>query len=201
MTHHKRQLTHNMYLSEPEVRKLRRSCEDWAIADIQQHRTTGPRVWMIVDLALSTGLRVSELASLTLADIDLEGKLISVRRRKKRKLVVEYIGLPAKLADHLRCYWADRTEGPAVMGSGDVPLGSRGWQQAWLRACSKAGIRPLSIHKARHTAATVMYRSTHDLRLVQSQLGHADPATTAIYASISAEDLQAGAQALEDAMS
>jgi len=50
---------------------------------------------------------------------------------------------------------------------------------AHLHAC---GI-PATLHQLRHRFGTVTYRATHDLRLVQELLGHADPATTAGYAA------------------
>ena len=56
-------LDRQKYLSEAEVRKLRRAVGDKALADLQQGRTTWPRFWMAIDLALSAGLRVSEIVS------------------------------------------------------------------------------------------------------------------------------------------
>jgi integrase len=186
-----------MYFDDLEVKRLRRACEDWAIADGTQGRTTGRNVWMIVDLAISTGLRVSELAGLTISDLDYPAGAIRVQRRKKREEVTEYVPLSPKLADHLKDYIGTRTDGPVVLGQRG-PMSSRGWQQAWLHACRKAEVRQLSIHKARHTAATILYRNTHDLRLVQKQLGHSDPGTTAIYADVSFQDMQSAAAKMFD---
>ena len=53
--------------------------------------------------------------------------------------------------------------------------------------------KELSIHSARHTIAVQLLKKTGNLRLVQKQLGHASPATTAnMYADISFEDMQNG---------
>jgi integrase/recombinase XerC len=196
-----RTLTRDKYLCDTEIRQLKRTCIDWAIADRARDRINGPKSWIVVDLALSTGLRVSELSALAAEDIDWSNNAITVRRRKKRKVapVTEYLPLPTKLREHLLDYLGDRKAGPIVLGQRGS-LTSRGWQEAWAAACKRAGIRPLSIHKARHTTATMLYRSTHDLRLVQEQLGHTDPATTSIYAGISFEDRARGVERMMKAM-
>jgi len=62
----------------------------------------------------------------------------------------------------------------------------RGLQQAWKRACERAGLpSEISIHSARHTMAVHLLSKSKNLRLVQKQLGHRDPATTAnMYADV-----------------
>ena len=72
------------------------------------------------------------------------------------------------------------------------PLTARGLQQRWKRAIRHAGLPDeLSIHSARHTIAVHMLKRTGNLRMVQKQLGHASPATTAnMYADVSFEDMQ-----------
>ncbi len=50
-------------------------------------------------------------------------------------------------------------------------------------------------HSARHTHGTRSYAATRDLRLVQDELGHADPSTTAIYAHVATERKLAAADA------
>lgn len=194
-------MTRDKYLSDAEIKQLKKICIDRAIADRARDRINGPKTWMAVDLALSTGLRVSELAKLTVEDIDWVNNAISVLRRKKRraKPVREWLPIPGKLREHLKDYLGDRTSGHIVLGQRGG-LSSFGWQKVWLAAVRRAGIRPLSIHKARHTVGTRLYASTHDLRLVQIQLGHTDPATTAIYASVSFEDQARGVEKMSEAM-
>ena len=54
-----------------------------------------------------------------------------------------------------------------------------------------------SIHSARHTVAVHLLRKTSNLRMVQKQLGHASPATTAnLYADVRFEDMQEGLSGL-----
>jgi integrase len=69
----------------------------------------------------------------------------------------------------------------------------------WYRCLERAGVVPagttggMNMHRGRHTAATELQRSHHDLRLTQLLLGHADIRSTARYAQLDTADL---AQAL-----
>ena len=67
-----------------------------------------------------------------------------------------------------------------------------GLQRVWKRAVARAGLpEELSIHCARHTIAVHLLKKTGNLRLVQKQLGHINPATTAnMYADVSFADMQ-----------
>jgi site-specific recombinase XerD len=67
-------LDRQKFLSEVEVKKLRRVLEDKALADLQKGRTTWPRFWMAIDLAISAGLRVSELACLKVGNLFLNSR-------------------------------------------------------------------------------------------------------------------------------
>ena len=97
--------------------------------------------------------------------------------------------------EHLREYfeWTGRSKGPLFVGKRG-PLTRRGLQQIWKRAIERAELPPeLSIHSARHTAATQALKKTQNLRFVQKMLGHSSPATTAnMYADISFEDMRDG---------
>ncbi|MBE3095526.1 MAG: tyrosine-type recombinase/integrase [Planctomycetes bacterium] len=75
---------------------------------------------------------------------------------------------------------------------------AQGLEQLWKVAVKRAGLpKALSIHCAHHTMAVHLLRKTRNLRQVQKQLGHADPAATAnMYADVSFEDMRAGVTAL-----
>jgi integrase/recombinase XerD len=154
---------------------------------------------MVVDLMLSTGMRVSEAALLQIQDVDLKRGLLKVTRLKRRKKNRESLAIGKDLIEHLREYiaWKDRRKGPLFVG-GRGPLTSRGLQQVWKAAIKQAGLpKELSIHSARHTIAVHLLKKTGNLRQVQKQLGHASPATTAnMYADISFEDMQNGVTGL-----
>lgn len=180
-----------------EVKQLRTVTEAGAITDLKKGRVTGPLAWMLVDLALSTGLRVSEMTALMIKDIDLKREAVSVVRRKRKKKAKETIALSKELAEHLRDYIGSRKKGKLFEGKrGD--LTAQGLQRIWKAAIKRAGLpKELSIHCARHTIAVHLLKKTGNLRQVQKQLGHSSPATTAnMYADISFEDMQSGLNGL-----
>ncbi len=183
------------YLSLDEVRRLRDSTAGWAALDLQHGRRQGPLAWLIVDLALSTGLRVSEIAAITLADIDAKRLTITVTRVKKKTRKPESLAIGKALADHLAEYIAHQRKDNAstrLLIGKKGPLTAQGLQVAWKRAVAKAGLPvEVSIHCGRHTLATALFNETHNAKLVQRQLGHSSVATTLMmYCGVSEDQMR-----------
>jgi integrase len=189
------------YMDAEEVRQLRMVTEAKSIVDLKKGRIKGPLAWMLVDLALSTGLRVAEMADMKIEHINFKRGSIKVKRLKRKKKVIETIAIGKDLLQHLQEYleWAGRSKGPLFVGQRG-PMTYRGLQQMWKAAIKHAGLpEELSVHSARHTLATHLLKKTGNLRQVQKQLGHASPATTAnMYADIAFEDMQDGVNGLYD---
>jgi integrase len=202
------------YMSADEVRQLRTVTEARAIVDLKAGRVGGVLAWAVADLALSTGLRVSEIAKLNVEDIDLKRGSLAVCRSKKRKLTRETLAIGKELADHMRDYLAWRacriadlpesiragllaTKGPLFVGCRG-PLTAQGLQRVWKVVVKRAHLpAELSIHSARHTLAVHLLRKTGNLRQVQKQLGHSSPTiTAAMYADVTFEDMQDGLSGL-----
>lgn len=182
-----------------EIKQLRTVTEAKAIVDLKAKRISGVKSWMLVDLALSTGLRVSEMAALKIKDVDLKRGAISVIRRKRKRRFKETMAIGKELIQHLKEYiaWTGRKSGVLFIGK-QGELTAQGLQRIWKAAVKRAGLpAELSIHSARHTIAVHLLKKTGNLRQVQKQLGHASPATTAnMYADISFEDMQNGLNGL-----
>ncbi len=188
------------YMDLGEVQSLRQTAEAEAALDAKHGRVKGVVTWALVDLATSTGLRVSELALLTVGDVDLKRRCLKVWRLKRRKPGRETLAIGPGLAQHLGEFitWKEAVgqavgrKAPLLVGKRG-PLGARGLEHAWHRIRERAGLpAELSIHSARHTVAVHQLKKTGNLRIVQKQLGHASPATTAnMYADVSFEDMQA----------
>jgi len=189
------------YLSRKEVNQLRTVTEAKAIVDLQKGGVTGITNWMLVDIALSTGLRVSELAAIRIRDIDFKRCSLSVVRLKRKKQIIETLAIGKGLLHHIKQYikWTGRTKGKLLIGERGN-LTSQGLQQIWKAAIRQAGLpKELSIHSARHTMAVTLLKRTGNLRQVQKQLGHSSPVITAnMYADVSFEDMQDGVTGLYD---
>ena len=181
------------YMDEKEIDQLVKSCKEWESNDLRFGKLQGVKVWALVDTALSTGLRVQELANLKAADIYFKQKSLKVTRVKKKKKVVETLPISKELADHLKTYLNGRTTG-TIFGVGRAAL-----QQRFHAAIKHAHLRDdLSIHACRHTLAVRLLKSSGNLRLVQLQLGHSSPQTTAVYADIAFDDRQAALDKLNE---
>lgn len=198
-------LTPEKYLKEPEAKKLRKTLEDQAIVALSKKRKKPIRDWMIIDLALSSGLRASELGSLKTKDIYIgknESSLL-VRNGKADKSRMVYIS--EKTKKHLKDFikWKKQI-GESTKPDSNLFVSERG-DRMTLSAIQKrfklwarvAGLDPrYSIHSTRHTYGTMLYKATKDLRLVQKQLGHSSSRITEIYADVLPEEAKKGVELL-----
>jgi integrase/recombinase XerC len=150
----------------------------------------------VLELLYATGVRVSELCGLDVADLDESRRVVRVFGKGAKERVVPY-GIPAQKAldDWLR----HGRPAVAIKGSGDALfLGARGGrlQQTVVRrivaaAAQASGLPHTSPHDLRHSAATHLLDGGADLRAVQDLLGHASLSSTQIYTHVSTERLRA----------
>ncbi len=148
--------------------------------------TTGLRDRCMIELLYATGMRVSELVSLQLGQIDRQAGLVRIVGKGNRERLVPY----GEEAGH----WLDRWLGirPSRPASPYVFAGRGGRamtrQNFWLRLkayARAAGISPApSPHTLRHAFATHLLNHGADLRAVQMLLGHAHVTTTEIYTHV-----------------
>lgn len=190
------------YLDADEVKRLRTVSQAAHVLALQKGKPKPTVRWMLVDLALSTGLRVSELARIKTCHVDLKRGILTVYRSKKRKLVPESLNIDTGLVAHLREYLDWRTlagiENENLLVGERGALKAQGLELIWKRAVAEAGLpAEYTIHKARHTLAVHLLKKTRNLRQVQRQLGHSSPIVTAnTYADVTDEDMKAGLEGL-----
>lgn len=189
------------FLTKEEAKKLLETARDRAEVVFAKRRKIPVRDYLIVDLALSTGLRVMEIAQLDCGDVFIRDGISSllVRNGKcgKRRLV----RFGELLKDHLNEYilWKQNVGEPTgpsdplfLSSNTGCHLTTRAIQKAFKRTAVKAGLSAhYSIHCLRHTYACQLYKaSSYNLRLVQKQLGHSSIHTTEVYADVMEPDIQ-----------
>ena len=144
----------------------------------------------ILLLVYSAGLRVSEVVSLKIGDIDSERMLIHVKQAKGRKDRYTVLSLVALQA--LRSY-ARKYRLADWLFPGDVEgehLSVRSVQHIFEKARKSAGIqKEVSVHSLRHSFATHLLEGGTDLRYIQELLGHVNTKTTEIYTHVSEKDI------------
>lgn len=150
-----------------------------------------------IHLLLTTGMRVGELTTIRLADIDLDDRSIRIRGKGNRERRVFLVGEATErlLQHYLR---AGRPRCPAATGHDHLIVTDTGDPadpsdiRRLLRDRAEAlGLeRRITPHMLRHTAATRYLERGVDIRYVQRLLGHASISTTEIYAAASDEGLR-----------
>ena len=152
------------------------------------------RDYAIITLFLNCGMRVSELVGINLADISRELRSLRVTGKGAKERVI-YLNeaCQSALADYMRLRLADDStqlvkEKALFLSSQRKRISVKTVQWLVYKYLDLAGLgdRRLSVHKLRHTAATLMYQSGGvDVRVLKDILGHEQLNTTQIYTHIS----------------
>ena len=159
-------------------------------------RPTGLRDRTMLELLYAAGLRVSELVSLTLSQVNLNQAVLRVTGKGSKERIVPF-GEAA--ADWLELYLssarrellAGRSSDALFPGRTAMPLTRQAFWYAIKRYAQRAGIQQqVSPHTLRHAFATHLVNHGADLRAVQMLLGHSDISTTQIYTHVARERLK-----------
>lgn len=146
-----------------------------------------------LELLYSSGLRLGELMSLDVMDIDLRDALVRVTGKGGKTRVLPVGGKArAALAQWLkqRTLWAGETEPALFITRHGQRLTPRALQMRLRHWALKQGIGvPVHPHMLRHSFASHLLESSGDLRAVQELLGHSDISTTQIYTQLNFQHL------------
>lgn len=144
----------------------------------------------ILELFYSSGLRISELISLDVRDIDFIGETVRVTGKGSKERIVP-IGSCAINAIQRYRTDASIVSGPLFISSHRTRITQQAIDQL-LKKYLKLSSIPFNIspHKLRHSFATHLLDAGADLRSVQSLLGHASLSTTQIYTHVTKERLK-----------
>ena len=139
----------------------------------------------IIALAYSTGMRVSEVCNLKIADINSKRMIITIRQSKGRKDRI--VGLSEKILEILREYFkAYNPKEFLFNGQFDLQYSSTSCNQIVKKYLGK----DYHFHLLRHSNATALLEAGTDLRIIQKHLGHSSSKTTEIYTHVSTATIQ-----------
>jgi site-specific recombinase XerD len=143
-----------------------------------------------MEVFYSSGLRLAELASLNVSDLDLYTESVRVLGKGRKERVCP-VGAPALQAVSRYRAAANVHHGPLFLSKARRRISSRSIWLVLKRYLRHTSI-PIAVspHKLRHSFATHLLDNGADLRSVQALLGHASLSTTQIYTHVTTERLK-----------
>lgn len=149
------------------------------------------RDYAIITLFLNCGMRLSELVSIDYNDIKADGSLVITGKGNKERNVYLNTACLVAINNYLKVRPTDGVRDRALfLSARNQRISPKTVQHIVYSNLEKAGLgdRGLSVHKLRHTAATLMYQHGDvDLLLLKEILGHENLGTTEIYTHISSD--------------
>ena len=175
-------------LSINEVRRLLDcfDCESEKMTDFSHRQFV--RDCALIDLLISTGIRVAEAAAIRFDDIITyeHAVLIHGKGRKQRIIYISSSETWQRLLTQFKMQKRLSSTSFLFTNRNDKPLTSHSIEKIYKKYANIAKINPVSTpHYLRHTFATNLLANGADLRSVQELLGHASIATTQIYTEVS----------------
>ena len=191
-----------IYLNKEEQEKLLSTIRLGAGLTKKQmvyHKYTEKRDLAIIFLFLDTGLRVSELCSLCIQDIDLSGHYLIVRRKRG---YISKVFFSDEATEYLTDYLEERKvtkagysrpEDPLFLSLQNEAISVREVQtlvQKYVRAALPEKTQKVSCHKLRSSFAMGFFEATRDVLLLKERMNHVSLTTTQKYVTALQEDVQ-----------
>ncbi len=188
-------LNESKFLNPLEIQKLRR--------ELSQKAKSGKRRdvsrWLIIDLALSSGLRASEMCDLSINDIHIGYGQNSIFVRCGKGNKPANVIINESLKKHLKDFikWRGVNSGLLLINERGVKYNRNALFKLMKRIFKAYGLpERYNTHSLRHSFCSELYRNTQDLRLVQTQARHSDPKTTTTYANLLSDEIKEGMEKL-----
>ena len=153
------------------------------------------RDYCMITLFLNCGMRLSELVGINISDIQDNTLRLIGKGNKERIIYINQACL-----DAIQNYLNVRNQQPGIkdknalfLTRNGTRIGARRVEKIVEEVLRKAGManQGFSVHKLRHTAATLMYQHGNvDIRILKDVLGHANLGTTEIYTHISNQQME-----------
>ena len=162
-----------------------------------------PHYRVCLSTIYACGLRLLEGVRLQVSHIDSERHLLHICHGKGGK--DRYVPLPPPILRMLRRHWLTHRNPlwlfPSPFQVEKGPMNESGVQRAFRAAVRESGIsKHATVHTLRHSYATHLLEAGLNLRIIQSYLGHASPATTAIYTHMTQTSNERTAQTINQAL-
>jgi len=177
------------FLEVSQIEKLFSNCDTSTLL--------GARDRAILEMLYSTGIRVSELVALEIADIDLGSSVIRVRGKGKRERVIPIGPGAVKAVIHYLDLRRSSLQGAKqdldalFINKHGQRLSTRSVRRKLDKYLLEAGLDlSVSPHTLRHSFATHMLQRGADLRSVQEMLGHQSLSTTQVYTHLTDENVK-----------
>lgn len=155
----------------------------------------GYRDHAMLELLYATGIRVSELISLNLADLNLSASLLRCESRGRERVIPLYHTAVKALQDYVKDIRpqiiADTEEQALFVNMNGERMSRQGFWKIIKYYQEKAGIeKDITPHTLRHSFAAHLLENGADLRSIQEMLGHADISSTQIYTHVVKKQLK-----------
>ena len=174
------------YLTKSEINKLLRAI------DKNPNEILSKRDKTIISLALATALRVSALVNINVDDIDFDSNIIKVieKRQKVREIPIgENIANMLKEWIEFRDDVYENIDSPALFFSKNYDrISTQGVADMLEKYCDWAGIKRITPHKLRASAATNLAAAKVDIQTIGNILGHKSTSTTLKYVAVLEEN-------------
>jgi site-specific recombinase XerD len=175
---------HTLRMASPLPRHLKDDQVDTFFKVVKGHRDRA--VFMLM---IRCGLRVEEVANLSLGAMDFKHRKILIKDGKGSKDRIVYMSndVIQALTDYLKARPSARSKGVFLVEKGPSmghPISIRGIQKRMEYYARKSKL-PISCHHLRHTMATQMLNADADLSTIQDLLGHSNVKTTQRYCRVS----------------
>lgn len=181
------------FLSEKEINELLDS-------NLKRTDFLKERDQAIIELMYASGLRISEVISLRLKDIDFDSKLIKVKGKGNKERIIPFNNHASRA---LKSYLNNsrhtlllknkdnKNEDVVFLNNNGKAISRRGMEYLINQIVLKTGFNlKVHPHMLRHSFATGLLNNGADLRTIQELMGHSSISTTSIYTHVSFNDLQ-----------
>lgn len=185
----------------PKYLSLEQSQKLLKVADDDKNRNS-KRDFAITTLFLNCGMRLSELVGININDIDFdENKMTVIGKGNKERVIYLNKSCISAIKDYLSSrpdpalikHDSKNSDKALFLSEQKKRISNRTVQAIITKELKLAGLdtKRLSVHKLRHTAATLMYQyGKVDIRALQELLGHQSISTTEIYTHVSNEQVR-----------